>query len=211
MSESQTGRAVEAVVFDVGRVLYRWDLRILFEQLIEDEERLEFLLSEVVTEQWHFQHDAGRPLGDMVPERQAQFPDYADALNAYRTRFNETIPGPVPGSLEIVRELHERDVPLYAITNFGAEFWDGFRPTAPIFDLFREIVVSGKERIAKPDDRIFALAARRFGHDPDKMLFIDDNAANIAAARTLGWQVHHFLDASRLRNDLKARGLLLPE
>ena len=211
MSESQTGRAVEAVVFDVGRVLYRWDLRILFEQLIEDEERLEFLLSEVVTEQWHFQHDAGRPLGDMVPERQAQFPDYADALDAYRTRFNETIPGPVPGSLEIVRELHERDVPLYAITNFGAEFWDGFRPTAPIFDLFRDIVVSGKERIAKPDERIFALAAQRFGHDPDKMLFIDDNAANIAAARGLGWQVHHFLDASRLRNDLEARGLLPPE
>ena len=211
MSESQTGRAVEAVVFDVGRVLYRWDLRILFEQLIEDEERLEFLLSEVVTEQWHFQHDAGRPLGDMVPERQAQFPDYADALNAYRTRFNETIPGPVPGSLEIVRELHEGDVPLYAITNFGAEFWDGFRPTAPIFDLFRDIVVSGKERIAKPDERIFALAAQRFRHDPDKMLFIDDNAANIAAARALGWQVHHFLDASRLRNDLEARGLLPPE
>ena len=211
MSESQTGRAIEAVVFDVGRVLYRWDLRILFEQLIEDEERLEFLLSEVVTEQWHFQHDAGRPLGDMVPERQAQFPDYADALNAYRTRFNETIPGPVPGSLEIVRELHEGDVPLYAITNFGAEFWDGFRPTAPIFDLFRDIVVSGKERIAKPDERIFALAAQRFRHDPDKMLFIDDNAANIAAARALGWQVHHFLDASRLRNDLESRGLLPPE
>ena len=211
MSESQTGRAIEAVVFDVGRVLYRWDLRILFEQLIEDEERLEFLLSEVVTEQWHFQHDAGRPLGDMVPERQAQFPDYADALNAYRTRFNETIPGPVPGSLEIVRELHEGDVPLYAITNFGAEFWDGFRPTAPIFDLFRDIVVSGKERIAKPDERIFALAAQRFRHDPDKMFFIDDNAANIAAARALGWQVHHFLDASRLRNDLEARGLLPPE
>ena len=211
MSESQTGRAVEAVVFDVGRVLYRWDLRILFEQLIKDEKRLEFLLSEVVTEQWHFQHDAGRPLGDMVPERQAQFPDYADALDAYRTRFNETIPGPVPGSLEIVRELHEGDVPLYAITNFGAEFWDGFRPTAPIFDLFLDIVVSGKEMIAKPDERIFTLAAQRFRHDPDKMLFIDDNAANIAAARALGWQVHHFLDASRLRNDLKARGLLPPE
>ena len=211
MSESQTGRAIEAVGFDGGRVLYRWDLRILFEQLIEDEERLEFLLSEDVTEQWHFQHDAGRPLGDMVPERQAQFPDYADALNAYRTRFNETIPGPVPGSLEIVRELHEGDVPLYAITNFGAEFWDGFRPTAPIFDLFRDIVVSGKERIAKPDERIFALAAQRFRHDPDKMFFIDDNAANIAAARALGWQVHHFLDASRLRNDLEARGLLPPE
>lgn len=206
--QTQSGNAIEAVVFDVGRVLYRWQLRNLFEKLIHDEDRLEFLLSEVVTEQWHFQHDAGRPLGEMVPERQAQFPDYAEAIHAYATRFNETIPGPVPGSLEIVRELDETGIPLFAITNFGAEFWDGFRPTAPIFDFFRDIVVSGKEKIAKPDAAIFALAAERFGHDPKAMIFIDDNADNIAAARALGWQVHHFRDAPTLREDLTARGLL---
>ncbi|MCH2486475.1 MAG: HAD-IA family hydrolase, partial [Erythrobacter sp.] len=73
---------------------------------------------------------------------------------------------------------------------------------------FRVIVVSGKERIAKPADAIFALAAERFGHDPGNMLFIDDNAANIAAARALGWQVHHFQDAPTLRADLENRGLL---
>lgn len=204
-------RDVEAIVFDVGRVLYRWNLRNLFEKMIDDEERLEFLLSEVVTERWHFQHDAGRPLSEMVPERQAEYPDYADAIEAYATRFNETIPGPVPGSLEIVRDLDEAGLPLFAITNFGAEFWDGFRPTAPIFDLFRVIVVSGKEKIAKPDAAIFALAAERFGHDPEAMLFIDDNADNIAAARALGWQVHHFRDAPTLRDDLEARGLLGPQ
>ena len=212
-TKQQTGRDrdVEAIVFDVGRVLYRWNLRNLFEKMIDDEERLEFLLSEVVTEQWHFQHDAGRPLSEMVPERQAEYPDYADAIEAYATRFNETIPGPVPGSLEIVRDLDEAGLPLFAITNFGAEFWDGFRPTAPIFDLFRVIVVSGKEKIAKPDAAIFALAAERFGHDPEAMLFIDDNADNIAAARALGWQVHHFRDAPTLRADLESRGLLGPQ
>ena len=208
--ETRRDRDVEAIVFDVGRVLYRWNLRNLFEKMIDDEVRLEFLLSEVVTEQWHFQHDAGRPLSEMVPERQAEYPDYADAIEAYGTRFNETIPGPVPGSLEIVRDLDEAGLPLFAITNFGAEFWDGFRPTAPIFDLFRVIVVSGKEKIAKPDAAIFALAAERFGHDPEAMLFIDDNADNIAAARALGWQVHHFRDAPTLRADLESRGLLGP-
>lgn len=209
--ETGRDRDVEAIVFDVGRVLYRWNLRNLFEKMIDDEERLEFLLSEVVTEQWHFQHDAGRPLSEMVPERQAEYPDYADAIEAYATRFNETIPGPVPGSLEIVRDLDAAGLPLFAITNFGAEFWGGFRPTAPIFDLFRVIVVSGKEKIAKPDAAIFALAAERFGHDPEAMLFIDDNADNIAAARALGWQVHHFRDAPTLRADLEARGLLGPQ
>ena len=209
--ETGRDRDVEAIVFDVGRVLYRWNLRNLFEKMIDDEVRLEFLLSEVVTEQWHFQHDAGRPLSEMVPERQAEYPDYADAIEAYATRFNETIPGPVLGSLEIVRDLDEAGLPLFAITNFGAEFWDGFRPTAPIFDLFRVIVVSGKEKIAKPDAAIFALAAERFGHDPEAMLFIDDNADNIAAARALGWQVHHFRDAPTLRADLESRGLLGPQ
>ena len=208
MSESQMGRAVEAVVFDVGRVLYRWDLRILFEKLIDDEERLNFLLSEVVTEEWHFQHDAGRALADMVPERQAQFPDYAEAIDAYATRFNETIPGPVPGSLEIVRELHERAIPLYAITNFGAEFWDGFRPTVPIFDLFRDIVVSGTEKLMKPDPAIYRLALARFGLEPHQAVFIDDNRANVNAAAACGWHVHHFTDAAALESDLADRELI---
>ncbi|MBU2340188.1 MAG: HAD-IA family hydrolase [Alphaproteobacteria bacterium] len=199
---------VEAVVFDVGRVLFQWQLRALFEKLVDDPAELDFVLAEVVTEQWHFEHDAGRPLAEMVPERIALFPDHADLIRAYATRFNETIPGPVPGSLAIVEELHQRGTPLYAITNFGDEFWDGFRPTQPVFDLFRAIVVSGKERLAKPAPALFALAAERFGHAPQAMLFIDDNRANIDSASDCGWQVHHFVDAPTLRGDLERRGLL---
>ncbi len=199
---------VEAVVFDVGRVLYQWQLSALFDKLIADQAERDWFLANVVTEQWHFQHDEGRPLSDMVPERQAQFPDHAHLIDAYATRFNETIPGPVPGSLELVARLDEAGVPLYAITNFGAEFWAMFRPTAPVFDRFRDIVVSGDEKLAKPDPAIFDLAARRFGHAPGAMLFIDDNAANIAGAAALGWQVHHFDDAATLERDLTARGLI---
>lgn len=199
---------VEAVVFDVGRVLYQWQLSALFEKLIPGRAERDWFLANVITEQWHFQHDEGRPLAEMVPERKTQFPDHAHLIDAYATRFNETIPGPVPGSLELVARLDEAGVPLYAITNFGAEFWAMFRPTAPVFDRFRDIVVSGVEKLAKPDPAIFALAAQRFAHAPDKMLFIDDNAANIASAAALGWQVHHFDDAGKLQRDLLARGLI---
>lgn len=199
---------IEAVVFDVGRVLYQWRLGALMEKLTDDPAELDHVLSEVITEGWHFQHDAGRPLVDMVPERVAQFPQAERFLLAYAERFNETIPGPVPGSIEIVEALHARAVPLYAITNFGAEFWAAFRPTAPIFDRFRDIVVSGVEKLVKPDPAIYALAERRFGHAAGAMLFIDDNRANVEAARTCGWQAHHFIDAPTLRADLVARNLL---
>lgn len=199
---------IQAVVFDVGRVLYQWRLGALFEKIVADPARLDRLLGEVITEEWHFEHDRGRALADMVPERIALYPDFEHEIRAYATRFNETIPGPVEGSIELVERLSACGVPLFAITNFGAEFWAGFRPMAPVFDHFSDIVVSGEEKLAKPDPAIFALAERRFGYPPSTMLFIDDNADNISAARAGDWQVHHFSDAGPLERDLAARGLI---
>ena len=208
MSKQIDAAPVEAVVFDVGRVLVEWDLRHLFAKLIDDPEQLDWFCSTVITEDWHFQHDAGRELAEMVAERKRDYPDSAELIDAYATRFLETIPGPVEGSAALVDRLADRGVPLYAITNFASPFWAEFRPTLPLFAHFRHVVVSGDEKIVKPDARIFDLAAKRFGHAPEAMLFVDDNAANIAAARALGWQVHHFHDAAALERDLLARALI---
>lgn len=205
---TQPDLSADTVVFDVGRVIVQWDLRSLFAKLIDDPEELDWFLAHVVTEEWHFQHDAGRPLAEMVPERKAQFPDYAPLIDAYALRFLETIPGPVPGTAGLIERLSARGVPLFAITNFGSEFWAMFRPVEPVLDHFRDIVVSGDEKLAKPDPAIFALAADRFARAPAQMLFVDDNAANIAAAAALGWHTHHFCDAVRLEADLVERGLL---
>ena len=199
---------VAAVVFDVGRVLFEWDLRHLFAKLIEDPDELEWFAGNVVTLEWHFEHDAGRPLTETLPERIALFPEHKALIEAYAARYNESVPGPVAGSLELVEALHQRGVPLYAITNFGAEFWRGFRAAQPVFDRFRDIVVSGVEKLAKPDPAIYALAAERFGCDPQAMLFIDDSEANVASAIACGWQAHHFTDAVRLADELRERGLI---
>lgn len=199
---------IRAVVFDVGRVLVQWDLRHLFAKLIDDPEELEWFVTHVVTPEWHFQHDAGRPLAEMLPELKAEYPAYTAHIDAYATRFNETIPGPVPGSFEIVEELAARAVPLYAITNFGSEFWLQFRSRYTLFDHFRDIVVSGDEKLLKPDPAIYRLALARFGLAPGEGLFIDDNLPNIVAARENGFQGHHFVDAPTLQAELVKLGLL---
>ncbi len=198
-----------SVVFDIGKVLFEWDLRYLFAKLIDDRQELEWFVTHVVTPEWHFQHDAGRSLAEMTAELTTKFPQYATLIDAYKVRFNETIPGPIDGSLEIVCELAERRVPLFAITNFGAEFWDMFRPTQPIFDHFGDIVVSGVEKLVKPDPAIYALALRRFGLKPGEAIFIDDNLANVKAAHANGFAAHHFIDAGKLRTELAAHDLLL--
>lgn len=202
---------LRAVVFDVGHVLYEWDIRHLYARLIPDPARLEWFLANVVTRAWHFQHDAGRPFAETSAELIARFPDEADLIRAYGPRWLETIPGPVPGSLELVARLADQGVPLFAITNFAAEFWAMFRPTAPVFDRFTDIIVSGEERLMKPDPAIFALARRRFGLGDGEALFVDDQPANVAAAEAAGWLGHRFESAERLAADLSRLGLLAAE
>lgn len=199
---------IDTVIFDVGNVLYKWDLRCLFEKLIDDEQELDWFLINVVTPEWHFQHDAGRPLADMVPERIARFPNYEQHIRAYAERFVETIPGPVTGSLEIVRELADSGTAVFGITNFGSEFWQQFRPTAPIFELFDDIVVSGDENMVKPDREIYELALRRFDRQAGQCLFVDDRAENVIGAQQLGIAAHHFSNAHALRTNLEELDLL---
>lgn len=196
------------VIFDVGKVLFQWDLRHLFAKLIADPAELEWFVTHVVTPEWHFQHDAGRPLAEMLPELKAQFPEHTALIDAYAARFNETIPGPVPGSLDLVERLDAAGVPLFAITNFGHEFWQMFRPTQPIFDRFQDIIVSGTEKMVKPDAAIYRLAIARFGIDPAGALFVDDVTANVAGAEAVGIAGHHFTDAAALARDLVARRYL---
>jgi 2-haloacid dehalogenase len=183
---------IEAVVWDIGRVLVEWDLSLIYVDAIPDAAERQRFVAEVVTEQWHMQHDAGVPFAEMVAARQAEFPQHADLIALYARNWLDCLPGPVAGTHDLIERLAARGVPQYAITNFGVEAWAMFRPTFPILDHLQDIVVSGIERLVKPGEAIFDLAARRFGRAPELMLFIDDSAANIETARRLGWQAHHF-------------------
>jgi len=198
-----------AVIFDVGKVLYDWDPRFLYERLIDDDRALDAFLRDVVTRDWHFQHDAGRSFAETSAELTARFPEHEALIAAWGPRFNETIPGPVPGMPELVAELDEAGVPLFAITNFSGEFWPPFRAQeADLFDRFRDIVVSGDEKLLKPDPSLYALAIRRFGVAPGETVFIDDNEANVAGAAKAGLIALHFTDAPTLRGELRRLGLL---
>ena len=199
-----------AVVFDVGNVLYDWNPRFLYERLIEDDRALDAFLRDVATKEWHFQHDAGRPFAETSAELSAAHPEFAEHIALWGPRFSETIPGMLPGMRALVEELDAAGVPLYAITNFSGEFWIPFRAReAAIFDRFRDIVVSGDEKLVKPDAAIYRLALDRFGLKPDEAVFVDDREDNIAGAEAVGIPGLLFTDAVTLRRDLVRLRLLV--
>jgi len=204
-----TDAVVTAVVFDVGNVLYGWDPdAFLVRQIADDEARLRFI-EDVDLYSWHETLDGGRPYDEAAAELNEKFPEYAQLIAAWSERFGETISGPVPGTHAIVEELGARGVPLFAITNFSADFWPPFfaRERA-FFSRFRDIVVSGEVRLLKPDPAIYYLALDRFRLRPDEALLVDDRQINVAGALAVGMKAHLFTDAADLRLRLEAEGLL---
>jgi 2-haloacid dehalogenase len=206
---ARSALSVTAVVFDVGNVLYGWDPdSFLVRQIADDSERLRFI-EEVGLWEWHDTLDGGRDFREAAEELSGKFPEYAHLISAWGERFGETISDPVPGVHAIVDALHASHVPLFAITNFSADFWRPFyEKERAFFSQFHDIVVSGQEKLLKPDPAIYYLALDRFGLTPAEALFIDDREINVEGARAVGMQAHLFTTAEDLRLRLAAEGLL---
>jgi 2-haloacid dehalogenase len=200
---------VRAVVFDVGKVLAEWDPRYLYEKLIPDAAERAHFLTCVATREWHFQNDAGRPFAETSAELIAEHPQYRALIEAWAPRWLETMPHLIDGMAALVADLAANHVPLFGITNFSGEFWKPFRAREQaLFAPFRDIVVSGDEKLMKPDPAIYRLALKRFALAPGEALFVDDRLENVIAGAAEGFVRHHFTDAATLRTDLERRGLL---
>lgn len=188
-----------SVVFDIGGVLVDWNPEYLYAKLIPDRvERLSFL-SDVCTPEWNYAMDSGLSVRAEVAALAAELPEYADLITAWWDRWPEMLGDEIPGTRAIAERLSNSGTPLYALTNWSAETWPFGLAAFPFLgELFDGIVVSGIERVAKPDPRIFEILADRFDLDPTATVFIDDASANVTAAADLGYRAHRFTNAEEL-------------
>jgi 2-haloacid dehalogenase len=200
--------AVDAVVFDLGGVLIDWNPRHLYRKLFEDEARMEQFLTEICSPVWNVSLDAGRSFDDGIAELLPRHPEEAHLIRAWKDRWEEMLAGPIHGTVAILEELHAAGVALHALTNWSAETFPIGRRHYPFLDRFRTILVSGQERIVKPDPRIFHLLIERTGVVPQRTVFIDDSQKNADAAAGLGFKAIRFTDPENLRARLSELGAL---
>lgn len=197
---------VDAVVFDLGGVVLDWDPAHLYRPLIQDEAALDHFLSTVCTRQWHIQHDAGRSMAETIPELCERHPDHAHLISLWQERYVDMVAGHVPGTVDLLEELAPR-VRLLALTNMPADVVDDLRAGFPVLEMFEGMVVSGAERVVKPDAAIFELLASRHDLEPSRTLFVDDVEENVAGARACGFHATWFRSAEELRRELGNFGL----
>lgn len=196
------------VVFDIGNVLIGWDPRVLYRKIFASEDEVAWFLGNVCTSEWNLEQDRGRSFAEGIAEAVTRHPQHADAIAAYDRRWAETILGPIAGTVAILEDLEAQGTPLYAITNWHQDKFRETRGRFSFLDRFRDIVVSGDERVIKPDPAIYRLLLERNGLEASNCLFIDDSPKNVAGAEAVGMRAHHFMSPEALRGHLTAAGIL---
>lgn len=199
---------VKAILFDIGNVLVRWEPRALYRQLLPDEAAIDRFFADVCTPEWHLAHDAGVSFEENAASLKARFPDHVALIDAWSARYLDMVPGAVPGMVALFEELEKAGVPLHGLTNMPATIYPLLRDAYPMLGRFRSVVVSGIEKVCKPDPKIFEIALGRMGVPPGHVFFVDDTRVNVDAASALGFDAHHFQSAEGLRAALIEREVL---
>ena len=197
----------KVIVFDLGGVLIDWDPRYMYRKLFDDEAEMERFLAEVTTSEWNARHDAGRRWEDGVALLSAQHPHLAGLISAYWERWEEMLAGPIDGTVEILAALRDSGYELHALTNWSTQTFPIARERYEFLDWFETIVVSGEEKLIKPDPRIYEILLERIGRQANDCIFIDDAPRNVATATELGFTAIRFENPNQLRAELGRLGV----
>jgi 2-haloacid dehalogenase len=204
---------IDWVIFDLGAVLIDWNPRYVYRRVESRDERIEKFLREVATGEWNSQMDAGTLFQTAIDQRASEFPDWREWLQMWRDEWPTMMRASVPGMIELFHEIVARRREgrlqgVIALSNWEANTFKIAQARFPFLGDFDAHLISGEEKLIKPDPAFFKLLESRYGVDPKRSIFIDDLAKNTQVAASLGFRVHLFENATKLRADLESQNLL---
>lgn len=196
------------IIFDFGGVLVDWNPRYLYSTVFETTDEMNYFLENICTPEWNLQQDKGRSLAVATAEKQQEFPQYKEQIGLFYGRWGEMLGGTIAENIRLIEPL-KKNYSVYGLTNWSAETLPIAMELYSFFVEMEGIVVSGEEKMVKPDAEIYHVLLDRYGLKAEESLFIDDNAANIETSRQLGFKTIHFTPEVDLEKELKEMGVLL--
>jgi 2-haloacid dehalogenase len=196
-------------IFDLGGVLIDWNPRYLYRKIFKDDEQgMEYFLKHVCSPEWNVQQDAGRLFKEGTEELIAAYPEHRECIEAYFSRWPEMVADALWDSVAILKALKDKDYSLHALSNWSAETFPLVSHRFEFLGWFETILLSGAEKLVKPDPGIFELMLKRIGREAEECIFIDDTKANIATAHELGFCAIPFASPGQLKAELSQLGLI---
>ncbi|RYY52787.1 MAG: HAD family phosphatase [Chitinophagaceae bacterium] len=200
----------KTLIFDLGGVLIDWNPYYVYdENYFESEEKRKQFFAEICTSDWNEEQDAGRSIVTATWDLIKKHPGWEQPIRDFYGRWTEMLKAPIPGTVEIFRELKESgNYSIYALTNWQAGLFDIALVRYNFLEWFDGRVVSGEEKMRKPFPEFYQRLLDRYNVKPEDAVFIDDNFRNVEAARKMGIESIHFTSPENLREELKKLGVL---
>lgn len=199
--------AVEAVVFDIGNVLIEWNPERYYDAVI-GEERRRAMFSAVDLHEMNDQVDRGALFKETIYAKSDEYPEYRDEIRMWFDQWIKMASPDIPHSVKLLRALRAKNIPVFALSNFGIGSFEYAETIYPFLGEFDRRYVSGYMQVVKPNHTIYQLVENDCGVAPSGLLFADDRQENIDAAIARGWQTHLFDVPQGFADRLQAEGLL---
>ena len=190
-------------LFDLGGVFFDWHPDHFYKNVFENIEEREFFLAEVCNDQWNVQQDAGRSIAEAELELIPKFPHYEKEIKMYYKNHRKMIRGVFEESVDILKKLKDKNYDCYVLSNWSAETFEGVTDDYPFLKLFDGLLISGEDKLIKPDHAIYQLARDRFNLNPEETVFIDDKLENIQAAQEMNFKTIHLTDPNIIKTEIK--------
>lgn len=197
---------IDALVHDIGNVLISWDPEGFYDRRIGPERRRR-LFDEVPLVEMNRRIDAGAPFRKSVLKVAEAHPGWHDEIMLWHDAWLDMTAANLPRSVDLMRAVRSKGLPVWALSNFGIETLELADATYPFLREFDRRIVSGELGVCKPDPAIYE-AVEAQGVKPERLLFVDDSAANVEAAAERGWQTHRFDGVEGWAARLVAEGVL---
>jgi len=190
-------------LFDLGGVFFDWDPNYFFINIFKESEERKYFLKNICNDAWNIQQDAGRSVKEAELELIPKFPKYEKQIKMYYANHRRMIKGTFKNSISILSYLKNNNYECFVLSNWSAETFLGMTEDYSFLKKFDGLLISGEDKLIKPDPAIYQLAVKRFELDPHKTVFIDDKLENIESAKKLNFNTIHLIDPTTIETDIK--------
>ena len=200
--------AIKNIIFDFGGVVMDWNPRYFFKDYFNDDEKMEYFLKNITTDEWNIEQDRGRTLAEGTAIQVATFPEWEKEIRAYYDNWTTMLKSEIADNVAVLRKLEHSEYELFGLTNWSAETFPYAVKNYDFFSIFKgKIVVSGTEKLIKPNPEIWHVLLNRYQIKAEESVFIDDNFKNIEVAKSLGFICIHIKEDTDLEKELRDLGI----
>jgi len=178
-------------LFDLGGVFFDWDPHHFYKDIFDTQDERDYFLNNVCNDQWNIQQDAGRLIKDAEIDLIRDFPRYKNEIRLYYKNHRKMFRKIFQKSIDVLFDLKNKGYECYVLSNWSWETFQGMDKEYPFLKKFDGLIISGKEKLIKPEEKIYKLAINNFNLVPEETVFIDDKKENIEAAKKLGFLTIH--------------------